>query len=83
MTFPSSNNQNVRLGALKKLYTLSLSAENRVSMGSKDLGLLPALMAVVSSDSGDARAHAQATLRNISVAAEVRKCLCLTVWVKK
>ena len=56
--------------ALAALWNISVAAKNRVSMGSKDLGLLPTLVAVVSSDSGEARVEALKTLMNISIAAE-------------
>eukprot|EP00597_Dinobryon_sp_UTEXLB2267_P018632 CAMPEP_0201099750 /NCGR_PEP_ID=MMETSP0812-20130820/8695_1 /ASSEMBLY_ACC=CAM_ASM_000668 /TAXON_ID=98059 /ORGANISM="Dinobryon sp., Strain UTEXLB2267" /LENGTH=109 /DNA_ID=CAMNT_0047355787 /DNA_START=230 /DNA_END=556 /DNA_ORIENTATION=+ len=56
--------------ALGTLLNLSAANENRVYMGSKDLGLVPALVAVVSSDSGEAREKALRTLWNLSAANE-------------
>mmetsp|Transcript_12713 Transcript_12713/g.17346 ORF Transcript_12713/g.17346 Transcript_12713/m.17346 type:complete len:620 (+) Transcript_12713:226-2085(+) len=58
---------NARVEALGKLMNLSYADENGVYMGSKDLGLLPALIAVVSSDSGEARVKALGTLWNLSL----------------
>ena len=61
-------------GRTKALQTilsfLSAAVENRVYMGSKDLGLLPALVAVVTSDNGDARVKALGALLNLSIAVE-------------
>ena len=56
--------------ALGTLMNISIAAENKVSMGSKDLGLLPALVAAVSSDSREVRLKALGALLNISAAAE-------------
>jgi len=50
----SSDSGEALVNALGLLWNLSSANENKVYMGSKDLGLVPALVAVVSSDSGEA-----------------------------
>ena len=54
--------------ALRVLVNLSAAAENLVYMGSKGLGLVPILQAVVSSNCGTAREYALAALQNLSTA---------------
>jgi len=67
-----SDRGDARVNALGTVWNLSAVDENGVYMGSKDLGLLPALVAVISSDRGGARVNALGTLMNLSVTEENR-----------
>ena len=64
------NSGEARIYTLETLSNLALESENQVPMASPELGLLPVLHAVVSSDSGEARVNALATLGNLSMATD-------------
>ena len=64
------NSGEARIHTLETLSNLALESENQVPMASPELGLLPVLHAVVSSDSGEARVKALTTLRFLSIATE-------------
>ena len=65
-----------RLGTFTDLVVMSGSGENKVTMASRELGLVDTLVTIVKEDEGEARMAATGVLWNLSVAAENRSLLC-------
>ena len=65
-----SNEGEARIKALVICQNLSVATENRVSMGSEHVGLLPLLVSIIEQDQGEARIKALSVCCNLSVATE-------------